>query len=260
MSDDAAAVQWVAGRCLLCGAERRFECAPASDGSLRESLRCEACGCIARQRAVAGLLLDGLDRDARVYLTEQASVLYVALRRHLRRLQGSEWVASPLRRLRLAAWLWRHGVAEWIRREDVTALRFADASLDALATLDVLEHVPDYAAALHEFARVLRPGGRLVLCAPYFPELPGIETRATVDAEGRVTHLLPPEYHGDPLGGGVVCFHHFGTGLLDALGEAGFEQVRPVAVEDPAAGLPQPVLVICAVRSRNRLPPAPPGK
>lgn len=254
------AAAYAKGCCVLCGGERRFAMAPAADGSLRESLHCSGCGCMARQRAVADLLLDAVGRDARVYLTEQASLLYLALRRHLPRLAGSEWTASPLRRLRLSAWLWRHGVAGWIRREDVTALRFDDASLDAVASLDVLEHVPDFAAALREFARVLRPGGRLLLCVPWFPRLEGIETLATVDGDGRVTHLRPPEYHGDPLGGGVLCFHHFGQGLPEAVRAAGFDAVEPVAVQDPAAGLPQPVWVIRAERSRSRLPPAPPGR
>ena len=255
----AAATQVVAGWCVACGAGRRFDAVAADDGSLRESLRCRRCGCIARQRAVAGLLLDAVPRDAAVYLTEQASTLYLALRRRLPRLQGSEWVGSPWRRLRLSAWLWRHGVYRWVRREDITALGFGDAALDAVASLDVLEHVADYRRGLHEFARVLRPGGLLLLCVPYDPALEGVDTLATVDAAGRITHLRPPEYHGDPLGGGVLCFHRFGRGLVDAVRAAGFAEAEAVPVQDPAAALPQPVWVIRAVRSRNPLPPAPPG-
>ena len=250
---------WIPGNCVLCGAARRFRVVPGVDGSLRESLPCERCGCIARQRAVAALLLERVPRTARVYLTEQASVLYVALLRHLPRLRGSEWMASPLRRLRLSQWLWRQGIGRWIRHEDVTALRFRDASLDAIASLDVLEHVPDYRRALQEFARVLVPGGLLLLCVPYYAEREGVDTLATIDADGRITHLRPPEFHGDPLGGGVLCFHHFGRGLLEALRKAGFEDVEPVSVQDPAAGLPQAVLLIRAVRCRSCLPPARPG-
>lgn len=240
----------VAGGCVLCGAQVRFEVgAVPADGALRETLRCPRCRCIARQRAVAGLLL-ALPPQARgrVYLTEQASALYLALRRRIPGLCGSEWVPSTSRRLRLSAWLWRHGAPAWVRHQDITALGFADACFDAVASLDVLEHVPDYAAALREFARVLRPGGHLLLCVPYLPAHDGIETLARLAPDGRVTHLQPPEYHGDPMGGGVLCWHRFGRGLLQALRDAGFRDAEALPVVDAAAGLPQPVWVLSARR------------
>ena len=74
----------------------------------------------------------------------------------------------------------------------------------------------------------------------------GIETLARREADGTVTHLQPPEYHGDPMGGGVLCWHRFGRGLLQALREAGFREADAIAVQDPAAGLPQPVWVLSA--------------
>lgn len=46
---------------------------------------------------------------------------------------------------------------------DVRALPFADASLDAIVAIHVLGHVDLPSAALAEWARVLRPGGALVL-------------------------------------------------------------------------------------------------
>ncbi len=45
-------------------------------------------------------------------------------------------------------------------------LAFADASLDRAIGVEVLEHVPDDEAAVAEFARVLRPGGTLVVSVP----------------------------------------------------------------------------------------------
>ena len=46
---------------------------------------------------------------------------------------------------------------------DVRALPVRDASLDAIVAIHVLGHLEEPAAALAEWARVLRPGGALVL-------------------------------------------------------------------------------------------------
>ncbi|MGY1784226.1 demethylmenaquinone methyltransferase [Geodermatophilus sp. SYSU D00698] len=47
---------------------------------------------------------------------------------------------------------------------DAMALPFADASVDGLVVSFGLRNVADPDAALREFARVVRPGGRLVVC------------------------------------------------------------------------------------------------
>jgi SAM-dependent methyltransferase len=49
---------------------------------------------------------------------------------------------------------------------DVTALRFADASFDALLCIHVLEHVTDDRRAMSELHRVLRPGGWAIVSVP----------------------------------------------------------------------------------------------
>ena len=50
-----------------------------------------------------------------------------------------------------------------VRRGDLEALPIPDEELDAATLLLVLHHLPDPAAALREAARVLKPGGRLVI-------------------------------------------------------------------------------------------------
>ena len=52
---------------------------------------------------------------------------------------------------------------------DVQRLDLPDASFDAAVCAEVLEHVDDDAAALAELARVLRPGGLLVVTVPANP-------------------------------------------------------------------------------------------
>jgi SAM-dependent methyltransferase len=57
-------------------------------------------------------------------------------------------------------------------RLDVTALPFADGSLDAVVCNHVLEHVPDDQAAMREFRRVLSPKGWAILQSPMDPNRP----------------------------------------------------------------------------------------
>jgi len=56
---------------------------------------------------------------------------------------------------------------------DALRLPFADAVFDAVTISFGLRNVADVPAALAEFARVTRPGGRLVVCEFSTPVLPG---------------------------------------------------------------------------------------
>jgi len=49
----------------------------------------------------------------------------------------------------------------------MTRLPFAGGSFDAVVAAEVIEHIPEVETALEEAARVLRPGGRLVVTVPY---------------------------------------------------------------------------------------------
>lgn len=49
---------------------------------------------------------------------------------------------------------------------DITRLDFADGFFDAALSMGVLEYLPDYAPALSELRRVLKPGGIAVLTVP----------------------------------------------------------------------------------------------
>jgi len=50
---------------------------------------------------------------------------------------------------------------------DITAIPAPDASFDAILCSEVLEHVPEPTHALDEFARLLKPGGVMILTAPF---------------------------------------------------------------------------------------------
>ena len=105
------------------------------------------------------------------------------------------------------------------RMEDITQLTFADNSLDLIVSSDVLEHVPDLAAAFRESFRVLRPGGAHVFTVPFEPRT---VQRAVLESGG-VRHLVtPPEYHADPLDpNGILAFWHLGPDIQQYFGDSG---------------------------------------
>jgi SAM-dependent methyltransferase len=74
-------------------------------------------------------------------------------------------IGLDLNRRALAGARRRHPRAPLVCGE-AGALPFATASLDAVVMLEVIEHAPSDAAAVREVARVLRPGGTLILSTP----------------------------------------------------------------------------------------------
>jgi ubiquinone/menaquinone biosynthesis C-methylase UbiE len=62
------------------------------------------------------------------------------------------------------------------RLADVAALPFPDASFDVVTSRFSAHHYEDPARAIQEAARVLRPGGRLLLADTIAPEIPALDT------------------------------------------------------------------------------------
>jgi SAM-dependent methyltransferase len=78
-------------------------------------------------------------------------------------------------------------------RSDALRLPFRDATFGAVLLADVLEHCPEDAPVLAEIARVLRPGGRLVLSVPslewgFADFLPFLGVASVHDQEGPERH------------------------------------------------------------------------
>lgn len=57
-----------------------------------------------------------------------------------------------------------YGTIDYV--SDIISIPVPDASFDVIICTEVLEHVPEPIKAIHEFARILRPGGILLLTAP----------------------------------------------------------------------------------------------
>lgn len=196
----------------------------------RERLEC-TCGLNNRIRASLDFLADfaGEPNKAQIYATEQVTALFAQLRRRYPRAIGSEYLRDRT--------LPGQTNAAGLRHEDVTALTFPSATFDTVLSFDVLEHVPNYRAALNEMRRVLRPGGKLLASFPFDTNKETTEVRATLQADGTIQHHLPPEYHGDPVdNAGCLCFQVFGWSVLDDLRNAGFQDAHTVFYWSPDRG------------------------
>lgn len=213
----------------------------------RDGMACIECGLNARVRAGIGLLQALAPDAADVYITEQATPTYIWMQQHYPDIRGSEYQPDPVKREALAVQLANLGGHGTIDFEDVTRLSYASGSLDAVLSFDVLEHVPEYRAALREFARVLTPGGVLLATFPFTDQLCTI-MRASVGADDVLTHLLEPEYHDDPISGGTLCFYHFGWDVLEETRLAGFASAQMVMVWAPHQGLLYGHWILAATR------------
>ncbi|MFM9847218.1 MAG: glycosyltransferase [Hyphomicrobiaceae bacterium] len=218
---------FIEGYCAVCGTPSTFNTSfmysyqQTADGkplpNWREHLDCVGCRLQNRLRAAMHLfhLMLRPRRDAKIYVTEQTTRLFAWLKARYPNVTGSEFIGGdvPL-----------GSVRDGLRNEDLTSLTFADQSFDYILSFDVMEHVADDVAALRECFRCLKPGGRLLFAAPFSKDRDIKLVRARTHANGEIEHVLPPEYHGNPVDpeNGSLCFRYFAWDLLEDLKGAGF--------------------------------------
>ena len=105
-----------------------------------------------------------------------------------------------------------------VRHEDVEALSFESEYIDYLFSNDVLEHVDQPEKAVHEMARVLRPGGELFLSVPFSPRELCSRRRARLTQDG-VEHLAAPRISSRSIvrtGGAGIFQFRVGFASVDA--------------------------------------------
>jgi ArsR family transcriptional regulator len=149
---DARRVRTVIAR-RQTASQRFFESAAGRWDKLREDLF----GRASHLQALAGLLDDRwIVGDLGCGTGQLAAALAPFVARVIAVDRSADMLQAARRRLR-----------EWanvdIRRGDLEALPIQNEALDAATLVLVLHHVPDPSAVLADVARVLRPGGRLLL-------------------------------------------------------------------------------------------------
>jgi SAM-dependent methyltransferase len=196
------------------------------DSNWREGLI--ANGLNSRMRAVLDLLSQEVaDRnrfDLRLFAAEAFSPIAMLLRGLFPKFIGSEYAMDDSVRRHLYP----------VQHQDLTKLSLPSDCFDIVTTNEVLEHVSDIDAALHEVARVLRPGGVHIGTFPFLFEYEEGDMRARL-SEQQVVYLKEPEYHGNPLdlAGGSLVFETPGWNIIQRAHLAGFgsAQMRFVASE-----------------------------
>jgi SAM-dependent methyltransferase len=230
------------GHCPICEDERSFVAERQDDldprwhgGWFRGDLKCTVCRAPPRERVIA----DALNRLApgwRHLDIHECSPGGWAFSYKLRA-QAPKYVATqydtgfPFGQM--------HASGKW-RNEDLERQTFADESFDIVITQDVFEHLFHPGRAMREIARTLRPGGFALMTVPVVRGWGPTQRRARI-VHGQVEHLLPPEYHGNPVGDGrslvtVDWSYHIGSYLAQQSGLS----VTVSTVDDLGRGIRDP--------------------
>lgn len=196
----------------------------------RERVQCPETYFNNRMRATFHLFDIFMDpyEDKKIYISEQLTPIYDYFLKRFPGTIGSEFLGPSL----AAGSMNEAG----IRNEDLTSLSFANDSFDAIVSLDVFEHIPEYKRAFNECARILKSGGKMMWSVPFNAEHDATTIRAKI-VNGKIEHIHPPEYHGDPLSpDGVLCFQDFGWEMFQDVKNAGFGEAYAIYYQSAEFG------------------------
>lgn len=211
---------WYPGRCQVCREkvnlliDNLYSEGPTKV-NFRERMVCPVCKLNNRQRAMVRMVIDEIDSDSRVYLTEQVTPVYKTFRKYHKNLIGSEYLGPDV----------AGGTVndKGIRHEDLMELSFGDEEIDYIVSNDVLEHVADIEKALSEIYRVLGKGGTFYATFPMHFTQEHTEKRAQTNDAGIIEYMMEPVYHGNPMSSdGSLVFYDYGWDIMSLVKATGF--------------------------------------
>ena len=135
----------------------------------------------AKWRAISHLLGDTSDHCGLDLGADNGLISYLLRRR------GGRWCSADLTDHAVESI--RGIVGTDVHQVNGTSLPFEDAQFDVVVVIDMLEHVEDDAALVAELARIIAPGGQLIVNVPHAKR--GALLRPVRDAVG-----LTDEWHG----------------------------------------------------------------
>lgn len=143
------------------------------------------------------------------------------------------------------------------RNENLEALTFDDASLDLHITQDVMEHVFDASQVFREISRTLRPGGAHVFTVPVVLEGHSSSRRAERLLDGSINHLLPAQYHGNPVDDqGSLVTIDWGDDICQSIAESTGMTTEVYVIDDLSRGIRAKYIEVFVSRKPMDLRPA----
>lgn len=195
------------GYCCICEDQTNFV---IYDPWLRDNYKCMKCGTIPRHRA----LVNALNKFTPEWMTSLVhegsphGEFSKFLKRSCKDYSSSHFYSD----------ISRGGYKGDISSQDLSSMTFPDASFDIFLTSDVFEHIYHAERAFGEIARVLKPGGAHIFTIPWYPQLPKTAQRVRLLPDGSEEYVLPPDYHGNPIGDNrsIVTFD-YGSDIGDLI-------------------------------------------
>ncbi|MDH5647949.1 MAG: class I SAM-dependent methyltransferase [Candidatus Heimdallarchaeota archaeon] len=176
---------------------------------LRDNYRCSSCNSIPRDRALRRILTKYFP-DWKEKLVVEFAPSNGLIKQAASNYLGSQYYPN----LKLGK------VINGYRNENLEETTFEDNSIDIIIHLDVMEHIFRPDKAVQEMSRILKPKGAAIFTFPIYKDLERSKCRAKLSESGEIIHILPEEYHGNPVGDGKsLVTWHYGQDILSLFEE-----------------------------------------
>lgn len=213
--------------CNICGGIHKIKIKSAN---FREDCICKKCRSNTRKRHIAAIFLEEINSRFKLFINSLSKIpsdinlkIYNlesdgALHKYLK--HTKEYVCSEYFGSYEDIGLKHNGTLN----VDLMSTPFKDESFNYILSTEVFEHIPNPYKAFDETYRILKKGGAHIFTVPYYQDNLMDETRAIINAENKITYLLEPQYHGDPLRKkeGILVYTIFAKEMISKLEKIGF--------------------------------------
>ncbi len=186
------------GYCPACERKATFV---ASRPDFRNALKCDSCGSLPRQRALMHVLTTYRPEWKSLSIHESAPGWDIV----------SQRLATECASYTASHYDNSHSLGIIVdvpqmpckvyHNENLEQQTFGDALFDVVIAQDVFEHIFHPDRAINEIERTLKPGGIVLMTVPIVNRHRRQSQRRASLSMDDVVHLLPPQYHGNPISG-----------------------------------------------------------